>query len=143
MNSLLKWVMFNYFIGNHKTHSKQAAFILTDEGPRLAPFMDLLSTAVYEGGVQPMAMNIGGEDRPTWVIAKRWESFAKTVKIKPKYVKTMLGTLARQIVVAADKLAEGLLENENPAGEDVIRNIVQTIKSRSRSTLNNLRAAQH
>lgn len=139
-NMLLKWVLFNYLIGNHDAHAKNLAFLMTSEGPRLAPFCDLISTSIYQGTGQPLAMRIGGEDRPSWIINRRWEYFAKDVKIKPKYVKSLLASTARQIVDSAERLAK---EYQQGAGDSVVMSVLQVIKARSRSALSNLRTPGH
>jgi len=46
--SLLKWALFNFLIGNADSHAKNLSFLYAGGTIRLAPFYDLLSTAVYE-----------------------------------------------------------------------------------------------
>jgi serine/threonine-protein kinase HipA len=48
LNQLLKWLIFNLVVGNNDSHSKNLAFLQTEEGIRLAPFYDLLSTSIYK-----------------------------------------------------------------------------------------------
>lgn len=40
--------MFNVLVGNADAHLKSLSFRVSDDGVQLAPFYDLLSTAVYE-----------------------------------------------------------------------------------------------
>jgi serine/threonine-protein kinase HipA len=61
LNQLLKWLIYNLVIGNNDSHSKNLAFLQTDEGIRLAPFYDLLSTSVYKKIGQNFAFKIGGQ----------------------------------------------------------------------------------
>jgi serine/threonine-protein kinase HipA len=61
LNQLLKWLIYNLVIGNNDSHSKNLAFLQTDEGIRLAPFYDLLSTSVYKEIGQNFAFKIGGQ----------------------------------------------------------------------------------
>jgi len=61
LNQLLKWLLFNIVIGNNDSHSKNLAFLQTEEGIRLAPFYDLLSTSVYKEIGQNFAFKIGGQ----------------------------------------------------------------------------------
>jgi len=138
INLLLKWVVFNYLIGNHDAHAKNLAFVVSLGGPRLAPFCDLMSTSIYQGTGQPLAMRIGGEDRPSWIIARRWENFANDVNIKPKYVKLMLATMANQIVDCGQRLAEKYLRTHS---DGVVTSIHKVIKTRARNALTNLSAA--
>ncbi len=138
VKALVQWVMFNYFIGNHDIHAKTLSFRVDSAGPRLAPFCDLICTIIYQPATEPMAMQIGGEGRPSWVVGKRWENFSRDIQIKQKYVKSLLGSLARQVMVCAEKLAKEYMRSN--LGESAIPRILQVIKTRARNSLNNLRA---
>lgn len=48
LNQLLMWFWFNLVIGNNDCHSKNLAFLQTNEGLRISPFYDLLSTTIYK-----------------------------------------------------------------------------------------------
>lgn len=43
----LDWICFNLLIGNNDSHSKNISFLLADGKIELAPFYDLLCTAIY------------------------------------------------------------------------------------------------
>ena len=62
LNQLLKWFLFNLVIGNNDSHSKNLAFLQSDDGIRLSPFYDLLSTSVYKEIGQNFAFKIGGQN---------------------------------------------------------------------------------
>ena len=140
MNLLLKWILFSYLIGHQEANAKNLALIWADEGPRLAPFSDVMCDAVYHGAGQPLAMCIGGEDRPSWIVTRRWESFAKEVNIKARYVVSTLDNMARQIVGLAERLVE---EHSEYSTDGVVASILQIIRTRSRNVLNNLKASNH
>ena len=69
LNQLLKWFIFNLVVGNNDSHSKNLAFLQTEEGIRLAPFYDLLSTSIYKKIGQKFAFKIGGQN--LWFKLKR------------------------------------------------------------------------
>ncbi|GAB7027539.1 hypothetical protein JCM15764A_27870 [Geotalea toluenoxydans] len=110
--SLVNWVLFNYLIGNSDSHGKNISLLLLSEGPRLAPFYDLLSTRVYApyGLAEGLAMKIGGESDPHAIRRKHWELFAEEVGIKPKLVLTRLKDLSQRIVTARLPLFKGEFE---------------------------------
>lgn len=97
--SLIDWVIFNYLIGNSDAHAKNISLLLLADGPRLAPFYDMLSTRVYAryGLAEGLAMKIGGEADPRMIRKEQWEAFASAVGIKPKLVLTRLLELSRKI----------------------------------------------
>ncbi len=45
---LFQWLVFNMLVGNTDAHLKNLSFRVSHEGVELAPFYDLLCTAVYE-----------------------------------------------------------------------------------------------
>lgn len=45
---LFNWLVFNVLVGNTDAHLKNLSFLVDHQGIRLAPFYDLISTAVYD-----------------------------------------------------------------------------------------------
>ncbi len=129
IQALLKWVIFNFLIGNADAHGKNISLLLTGQGPRLAPFYDLMSTAVYPGLTERLAMRIGGEDRPDWIIERRWRQFADEGDIGYKLVRQSLVQMTKQVIDEAQELAQQC--SEIPGERKVIKQIVGVIESRS------------
>jgi len=44
---VFRWIIFNTMVGNSDPHLKNISFLVDQEGKRVAPFYDLLCTAVY------------------------------------------------------------------------------------------------
>lgn len=63
LSQFLGWFWFNLFIGNNDCHSKNLSFLHTEEGPRLSPFYDLLSTTIYIDLTNKFSYSIGGKWR--------------------------------------------------------------------------------
>ncbi len=88
---LLKWVFFNFIIGNADAHAKNVSFLYGKKGeeigPRLAPFYDLVCTEVYDQLAKKQAQKIGGENRPWYVARRHWERFASLIEVNPKYLR--------------------------------------------------------
>lgn len=97
--ALLDWVLFNYLIGNSDAHGKNVSLLLLPEGPRLAPFYDLLSTRIYAhfGVAEGMAMRIGGENNPRAIRREHWEKMADEVGIKAGLVTNRLLAMAKKL----------------------------------------------
>lgn len=49
--AIFRWVLFNTLVGNSDSHLKNLSFLVSAEGVRIAPFYDLLCTAVYHARV--------------------------------------------------------------------------------------------
>ncbi len=137
---LLQWVIFNYLIGNADAHGKNISLLLTEQGPALAPFYDLLSTAVYPGLAERLAMRIGSEDRPRWMIERRWQQFAEDVGIGFKLVRRTLVQMKEQVSHEAQALAKRFHAEQGES--DVVDRIVGVIEKRKIKITNALAAAE-
>lgn len=58
----LDWICFNLLIGNNDSHSKNISFLLKDSKIELAPFYDLVSTALYPSLKRQFSFKIVGRD---------------------------------------------------------------------------------
>jgi serine/threonine-protein kinase HipA len=134
VKSLLDWVVFNFLIGNADAHAKNISLLLTDRGPKLAPFYDLLCTAVYPELTPKLAMRIGGDDRPDWLIARRWAQFATDIGTSEKLIKSTLKKMSQQIVDQAEVLKETFCAEHGHC--QVIDKIINTIQLRTRKVEN-------
>lgn len=139
VRNLLNWVVFNYLIGNADAHAKNIALLFTITGPALAPFYDLMCTALYEELTDRIAMKIGGEDRPNWVIEQRWQQFAEDIDVGYKLVKQTLETMSKQIVLEAKAVQHEFQDLHGECAQ--IENIIKIIKVRATKVLNSLAVA--
>lgn len=127
--ALLQWVIFNVLIGNADTHAKNLTILLTDSGPCLAPFYDLLCTKIYESLTDKLAMKIGGENRPGRLQEKHWKKFADSVSIKQNLVLKILSDMIQNIVPKAEELAAEFYDNYGTDG--IIERICSVIRKRA------------
>ncbi len=102
--NLLRWVIFNVLIGNADAHAKNLSLLYAPGRAELAPFYDLLSTAVYPRLAERIAMKIGGENRPRFIMGRHWRRMAEAISVKP----ALLVTYAKDLWEALPKLAKAL-----------------------------------
>lgn len=136
--SLFDWVLFNYLIGNADAHAKNISLILADEAPRLAPFYDLMSTAVYPDLTEKLAMNIGGENRPNWVIERKWRQFAEEVGVGFKLIRSKILDMSTSLPDTATMVARDFQQHHGTC--EIIESILAVIGQRSRKITNILSA---
>lgn len=105
---LISWVIFNYLVGNADAHAKNLSLLITREGVMLAPFYDLVSTAVYPELTDKLALKIGGENRPRWIRERHWENLAKNSGANPRIVRRELDRFRSTIVGTARSTADQL-----------------------------------
>ncbi|MBI1891402.1 MAG: type II toxin-antitoxin system HipA family toxin [Burkholderiales bacterium] len=99
LKRLLEWIFFNLYVGNNDSHAKNLAVLYTtNEGPRLAPFYDLMSTTMYAGLSKNFAFSIGGEFNPWKMQAAHIESTAEQLGFKKKYVFNIAARIAENLL---------------------------------------------
>lgn len=112
----LRWVVFNYLIGNCDAHAKNISLLFSKGRARLAPFYDLMSTIVYPGLSARLAMKVGGENRLEWVMKRHWERFAGDAGVAEKAVRGVCRELGDGLPAAAEVLAEDFVKTYGAAG---------------------------
>mgnify|MGYP006162657891 CR=1 FL=1 len=140
VRAFLRWLVFCFLIGNGTAHSKQLAIRHLDQGPRLAPFFGLLSTHVYAEQNHRLAMSIGGEDRPDWLLPRRWRGMAENIEVRGSYIVEVLRDLAERAPRASAAVAEKFQRECGFAA--IIRTIRALIERRARQVIVSLEAEQ-
>jgi len=125
---VLRWMIFNYLIGNTDAHGKNLAFMVGCEGIGLAPFYDLLCVQAWLPD-STMAMSIQGENRPGWIGIAHWNALAAGAGVPERLVHAYLQRLADRIEVAADKLVgdDGFIEDER---DFLAQKVIHVIRER-------------
>ncbi|PNU18722.1 protein HipA [Geothermobacter hydrogeniphilus] len=127
---MLRWIGFNFLIGNADAHGKNIALLYRGDGRiRLAPFYDLLCTAVYPPLDRRLALRLGGERRPERLRRRHWERLARDLKIAPRAIFAELEQLTRAIEKTAEALAWQFTDRY--ACEETMNGILEIIRQRS------------
>jgi len=110
LNQILKWLIYNLVIGNNDSHSKNLAFLQTEDGIRLAPFYDLLSTSVYKEIGHNFAFKIGGQS--LWFKLKRrlFDRLSSELELRDDVIPKLATKLLLDIEKQYPKLLEEFYE---------------------------------
>jgi len=127
---LIRWVIFNFLIGNRDAHAKNLAIVFRDGRPHLAPFYDLLCTQVYPDLVSKMSMKVGGEIRPDWVRWRHWERFARDIEVKPALVIDLLREYADRLPDEAQAVADFFCKDHG--GREIVDQISDVIDANAK-----------
>ncbi len=138
---LIEWVIFNVMVGNMDGHAKNLSLMTQGKRTQLAPFYDLVCTAVYPHLSQKLAFKIGGENRPKWLMARHWQRFADDVAVKPKFVDKLMAEMIERIESALPNVAaelKGMVSSTAESQmlvkvENQIESSVDLVKSRFES----------
>jgi serine/threonine-protein kinase HipA len=99
----IRWVGFNYLVGNEDAHAKNLALLYLPDGLRLAPHYDLLSTEVYHGLERELAMKLGGAWNIGNVQRTDWLRVARAADLPWNEVRAALLELAAGLRAAAPR----------------------------------------
>ena len=108
-SNLLRWVAFNYMIGNCDAHAKNISILIDNERVNLAPFYDLMSTVVYPDLSKEMAMKFHHEDRPEWISKKHWEHLAQDAGVASKAVLDSCVEIGKILPPVVEKLSKSFI----------------------------------
>lgn len=101
----LRWVIFNYLIGNSDAHAKNVSFLAGPDGIDLAPAYDLVCVRVYGAAYDSMAMSIASEIRYGWVEKKEWEELSSELLVP----RALMTRLRRELAESVPREARALL----------------------------------
>lgn len=99
MFDYLDWVCFNLLIGNNDSHSKNLSFVSHAGKIELAPFYDLLCTAIYPKLNRNFSFKLGDRDDASRVGKNQFEMIDESLGLK-------LGTMSERAL----KMSENLLK---------------------------------
>jgi len=131
-------VIFNALIGNHDAHAKNFSLLYAGQTPVLAPFYDLLSTAVYPTLTPKMAMKIGSKYKFSEVQARHWDQFAQSAGLAKAQARKRILQLAKALPAAARSLQQNT--HAPFFGNAVVERIVVLIEQRCTLTIQRLSA---
>jgi serine/threonine-protein kinase HipA len=124
---LLNWSLFNFIVGNADAHGKNLSFLYRDGVIRLAPFYDIISTAVYERINNKFAMKMGGQNDPRYLQWSDLKHFAAEIGIDIRTVKSSLKQMVQRVEAASAILAD---EYRKECGTVAIIDDIQRVISR-------------
>jgi len=130
---LIRWAIFNYLIGNADAHAKNLSLLYEARVPSLAPFYDLVCTAVYPLSGQ-MAMSLGGAFDARLLGLENWRNFVRQAgERRETFVFHTLEEMASTLPRQGEILAAELTEEYGPDG--IYGEILDVLRRRSAGLL--------
>lgn len=112
--SLVRWAIFQYIVGNADAHGKNVSFFSQPQGLALAPFYDLVSTVQYPDLDAELAMAFGDEFELGAVSPFAWADFAHRVNVpRAAVVREM-----RRMGQAVKRHARALAQSAEYSGDE-------------------------
>jgi serine/threonine-protein kinase HipA len=128
LESLIRWAFLNVLVGNQDGHAGNLSLLYLDEGIRLAPFYDVMSTDVYEGRDRTFAIHVGGCERPEALDAEALRGLAGDLSTSPRRLRAVAEETADSVEAALPSVLEGVA---GEAGhEPVLDRLGQLVRKR-------------
>jgi len=113
--ALLDWVGFNLATGNNDSHAKNISLILTTNGIVLAPFYDLISTALYPQYNAQFAFRIAEVSSWDKITPDRVNTFAKKIGVRGNFVANRWRQVFEQLKAGLNDLSSEALAQKTLA----------------------------
>ena len=102
----LKYVIFNFIIGNCDAHGKNYSLLYEKGSSKLSPIYDAICTLVYPSLTKKMSMKIGKHYEILKVIKQDFVELATSINLKSSIVLKMLDETITNITNGFDKIRE-------------------------------------
>lgn len=127
----LDWICFNILIGNNDGHSKNISLLVNDGKIELAPFYDLLCTAIYPRLKRNFSFVIGDRDDASRIGKKQFEMVDLDLGLKLGTMAARARNMSERIIENKDELA-AQVKNEIPNAK-IAKRIADLIGDRCKS----------
>ncbi|MES2300029.1 MAG: HipA domain-containing protein [Pseudomonadota bacterium] len=125
---LLRWTIFQVLIGNTDAHAKNVSFYNDENGIRLTPTYDLVSTLSFDGDAlaDTLAMAIGDAFREPDITPYEWAHFAHRCGVRRPLLVQQLRDMSAKVTQHLGKIAAKVIEEG--ADHAVVSRICKTVE---------------
>jgi serine/threonine-protein kinase HipA len=129
----IQWIFFNMYVGNNDSHAKNLSiYFPSEEGARLTPFYDLLSTSIYSGLSNNFVFRIGGENKPSKIGRNQLIAMSEELGFKSNYVLKLGEELSNKLQAILEKVTNDLDQLASVETEKImLQRLSQHIKTNS------------
>ena len=121
----LKYVLFNYVMGNCDSHGKNYSLLYKNNRVELSPLYDVVSTIIYSGLTDKLSMKIGKHYEIQKVTQEDFSLLAESLNIKYSVLSTIFNDFAKKYINVFEEL-----KNDEKISRDILNSIRQVVKSR-------------
>jgi len=99
VRQLIRWTLFQFLIGNADAHGKNLSFFVKKHGRiAFAPTYDVVSTIIYNGVEDTIALGVGDAFKLDDIRAYQWATFAKDCGIPIRVIAREMSDLVKKTV---------------------------------------------
>lgn len=122
----LRYVLFNYVIGNCDSHGKNYSMLYKNNRVELSPLYDVVSTIIYSDLTEKLSMKIGKHYEIQKVTQEDFSLLAESLNIKYSVFSKIFDDFAKKYITAFEELKD----DEKISRDDILNSIFQVVKSR-------------
>lgn len=131
LHRFMDWICFNLLIGNNDSHSKNLSLLFQAGKNELAPFYDLVSTAIYPKLIRSFAFKIGDRDDFSRIGKNQFHLLEEQLGLKRGTMLERLKLVNEMALTKKDEVAFDILASYPEA--KIIPRISALIEERSKS----------
>ncbi|WP_191018284.1 type II toxin-antitoxin system HipA family toxin [Treponema zioleckii] len=121
----LRYVLFNYVMGNCDSHGKNYSLVYKNNRVELSPLYDVVSTIIYSGLTEKLSMKIGKHYEIQKVTQEDFFLLAESLNIKYSVLSKIFDDFAKKYTTAFEEL-----KDDEKISRDIVNSILQVVKSR-------------
>ena len=121
----LRYVIFNYVIGNCDSHGKNYSLLYKKNNVELSPLYDAVSTIIYPGLTDKLSMKIGKHYEIQKVKKEDFSLLAEALNIKYSVLSKIFDDFGNKYINAFDEL-----KADEKVSADILNSIFEVVKSR-------------
>lgn len=126
----LRYVLFNYLMGNCDSHGKNYSLLYKNNRVELSPLYDVVSTIIYSGLTEKLSMKIGKHYEIQKVTQEDFSLLAESLSIKYSVLSKIFDDFAKKYINAFEEL-----KDDEKISRDVLNSIFDVTSKSLKSLL--------
>ena len=111
LQTFLDWLAFNLLIGNHDCHAKNISLLFKDGRNEIAPFYDLICTAIYPRLKRNFCFSIGGRTEFSTLGVAQFKQLEQDLSLRPGTFSGRLAKIAGKVAFHKEGLARTMCQS--------------------------------
>ncbi|MCR4741767.1 MAG: type II toxin-antitoxin system HipA family toxin [Treponema sp.] len=126
----LRYVIFNYLIGNCDSHGKNYSLLYKKNRVELSPLYDLVSTIIYSGLTEKLSMKIGKHYEIQKVTKEDFSLLAESLNIKYSVLSKIFDDFSKKYISAFEEV-----KDDEKVSRELLDSIFGLVESRFKEIL--------
>ena len=121
----LRYVIFNYLMGNCDSHGKNYSLLYKNNRVELSPLYDVVSTVIYPGLTEKLSMKIGKHYEIQKVSKEDFSLLAESLNIKYTIFQKIFDDFGKKYISAFEEL-----KADEKVSADILNSIFEVVETR-------------